>query len=84
MAHLADAPVKALDHPVGLWVTRECQAVLYALGFALQVKGVVAAGLFSFAGEAVCKLTAVVGQELGNFERSGFGHPVQEVHTAGV
>ena len=62
LAHLTDASVKALNHPIGLWVTGRCQAVLYAFGFALHVKRMVAAGLFAFAGESVCKLTAVVSQ----------------------
>ena len=60
--HFTDAPVEALYHPIGLWVPRWCQAVLDALDFALQVKRVLAAGLFTFAGESVRKLAAVVGQ----------------------
>lgn len=82
--HLADTTVKALNHPIGLRMPGWCQAVLYALGFALHVKRMVAAWLFGLAGESVCKLTAVVSQKLGDFERSGFGDAAQEIHTADV
>ena len=60
--HLAYTPVKALHHPIGLWVPGWHQSVFNALGFALQIKRMLTAGLFFFAGKSVCKLACVVSQ----------------------
>jgi len=75
---LGDPTVEAFDHPVGLRAFGWDEAVLDAMALAGLVEKV-AAGRFTFPGgaEAVGKLLAVVGQDLGDVE-GGLGDQAVE------
>ncbi len=81
---LADAAVKALDHPVGLGMARRDKAVFNVLVVPDPVEAVLA-GRFPFAGRAepVGKLLAVVGEDLGDPEGGGLEEMGQEALGAG-
>ena len=68
--HLADAPVEALDHAVGLRMAGLGQAMLDGVGRADLIEGMLSGGLaFSRSAEPVSELLTVVGQHLGHLER---------------
>ena len=69
---LADPPVEALDHPVGLGVTRGDQSVFDMVFGTGLIEGVLTTGLVVTLEEAIGELGAVVGQEFGEGE-GGFG-----------
>ena len=70
--HVADAPVEAFDHAVGLWAGGSDQAMLNSVLGAEAIDRVAADG-FALAGgfEAVGELLAVVGQQCGDVEWCG-------------
>ena len=61
---VADAPIEALDHAVGLRMTRLGEPVLDAEQGARTIEGVLARGFLALGGEAIGELAAVVGQHL--------------------
>ena len=65
---LADTPIEALHHAIGLRVSGGNQTVFNTLRDALLVKQMFTRRLFFFAGETVRELRAVVGQYLGDLE----------------
>src|SRR5665213_465655 len=79
---VADATVEALDHTVGLWVTRFDQAMLDAVPRTFAIKGVVAGRLLALGGESIRELAAVVGQQFLDPHRCGCVHATQEVCAA--
>lgn len=81
---VADAPIEALDHAVGLRVTRLGEPVLDAEQGALTIEGVLARGFLALGGEAVGELAAVVGQQLDDLHRCGRVQAAQEVAAAGL
>jgi hypothetical protein len=74
-----DAPVEALDHAVGLRTVGLDEAVGDTLGGAEPVARVDSGGRsFARGTEAVDKLLAVIGEELGDFERGGLDQAREE------
>lgn len=72
LEHVGYAAIEALDRPVGLRGPGLGQPVFYAQLLAQLVKLMVAAGRTRMAGkEPVGELLAVVGQHLGNPDRTG-------------
>ena len=63
---LADPPVEALDHPVGLGVTRGDQSVFDMVFGTGLIEGVLTTGLVVTLEEAIGELGAVVGEEFGD------------------
>lgn len=81
---LADAPVEALHHAIGLRMTRRTQSVLDAQFHAAPVEGMLTAWCAGLAREAVCELTAVVGQHSLDFHRRGLVQTAQKVDAGGL
>ena len=72
--NLTDAAIEALNHAIGLRMTRRSQTMFNVELLALFVKDMLARRLLVFAGEAVGELCSVVRQQLGDFERRGLVH----------
>ena len=86
---LADASVETFDHAVGLRMTWRNEAMLDRGAFALNIEYMfagwypVAVFILFPAGEA-CKLTAVIGEQFDDFDRTGRLDFGQEIDTAAV
>ncbi len=87
---LADAAVESLDHAVSLRVTRRNEAMLDLEFFAKDAKHMLAAGyalavgIFFLAGKSVCKLTAIIGEQLDDLVWAGCLYLGQKVDTAAL
>ena len=82
--HVGDAAIEAFDQAIGLGPSGFDQAVFDTVIEADLVEDVVA-GWRALAGgaEAVCKFLAVVGQELGDFERGLLDEALEEAAGRG-
>jgi hypothetical protein len=78
---LADAPVEALDHAVGLRVTGRAQPMFNGVGVALDIKGVAPRSLLAGRGKAVGELAAAVRQNGLDHHRC---HSPQAAHKVGA
>ncbi len=79
-----DAAVEALDHAVGLRMTRRAQSMFDLQCFASQVKFMLARRRFGCARKAVGELTAVVGEDDLDLHRRGALEAAHEVGAAGL
>lgn len=79
LQHLVDPPVEAIDHAVGLRVPWLDQAVFHAVGDADLIEGMLA-GRFALTGgaKATRERFAIVGEDLGDFERGGLQEAFEE------
>lgn len=68
----ADPAVEALDHAIGLWMTRRGQTMFDFCLAAGAIEHMATAGLFVLAGKPVGKLGAVVCEDLGDLDWAGF------------
>lgn len=81
---LTDAPIKALDHAIGLRMSWRDKAVLYPLRDALLIEQMLASRLLGFTGETVGELAAVIRQYLGDIEGCRLAQAAQEICAAGL
>ena len=77
--HLSDAPVKALDHAVGMRVLGFCKPVLDAQRLTQRVETMLARGVLGPLAEgAVGELAAVVGEQRAQLHRRSLRQRAQE------
>jgi hypothetical protein len=69
LEYLADATIKPLNHTVSLRMARWDQSVFNVVFSAGTIKSMLTSRNFVFAGKAICKLVAIVGQYFANFDR---------------
>ena len=81
---VTDAPVKTLDHAVGLRLARRAKSTLDGQLLAREVKDMLARSLFARAGKAVRELDGVVGQKRLDHHRCDASEASQEVRAAGL
>ena len=84
LEELADTAIEALDHAIGLWMTRRRQAVFDTHASTDFVEYMAAARLLVFVRETFGELRAIVGQDLADFDGRSLFESAQEVDTAGV